>query len=207
MSITQHVKKKPTSTAFLLWGPPGAGKSTLIDKYPPETIFKNTDDIVQFNCAPQNQQQYWSCRRDGTTKKIDTYLNHLATTQHKNLAIETTGNWYEPSWSKDLLEQGFSKVEVMCVFVNDVDEIWQRINTREQLSVTHEELMSIYVNSYYTNMEKLLNDPNISNVTIWDNSGERVKLLVSKNGRSNKDVSEKSKVYKEWFQSTMKNIV
>ena len=129
------------------------------------------------------------------------YLNHLATTQNKNLAIETTGNWYETSWSSDLLVQGFNKVEVMCVFVNSVDKIWHRIEKRDQLSVNYRSLLETYVNSYYTNMEKLLNDPNISNVTVYDNSEKEIKLLVSKNGDSNEKVSAKSQRYREWFQS------
>ena len=195
--------KKP-KIAILVWGPPGAGKSTLLGKYPSETIFKNTDDIVQFNCAPQNTEEYWKCRKAKGTQQIDKYINHLATTQNKNLAIETTGNWYETSWSSDLVAQGFNKVEVMCVFVNSVDKIWHRIEKRDQLSVNYHSLLKTYSNSYYTNMEKLLNDPNISNVTVYDNSEKEIKLLVSKNGDYNEKVSAKSQIYREWFQSINK---
>lgn len=88
----------------------------------------------------------------------------------------------------------------MCVFVNSVDEIWRRIKKRDQLSVNYRSLLKTYSNSYYTNMEKLLNDPNISNVTVYDNS-EELKLLVSKNGHSNGKVSDESQKYREWFQS------
>lgn len=200
MKMSLLIKKPKKPIAFLVWGPPGAGKSTLLGKYPSETIFKNTDDIVQFNCAPQTTDEYFKCRKAKGTQQIDKYLNHLATTQNKNLAIETTGNWYETSWSSDLVAQGFEKVEVMCVFVNSVDEIWRRIKKRDQLSVNYRSLLKTYSNSYYTNMEKLLNDPNISNVTVYDNS-EELKLLVSKNGHSNGKVSDESQKYREWFQS------
>ena len=50
------------STAYLLWGPPGAGKSTLKNVYGENTILKNTDDIVDFVCNPDTQDEYWACR-------------------------------------------------------------------------------------------------------------------------------------------------
>ena len=108
-------------------GPNGAGKSTLMDVYPPETIFKNIDDIVTFHFHPASSDEYWKARKSAETVATDKYLNHLATSQHKNLAIETTGNWYGSSWAADLLQQGFTKVIVLCVFVNSVDEIWKRV--------------------------------------------------------------------------------
>ena len=52
-------------------------------------------------------------------------------------------------------------------------------------------------------MEILLNDHNIDNVTIYDNSDDKIKLLVSKNGDSDEKVSVKSQVYREWFQSIL----
>lgn len=212
MSFSHFVASEATSsdskksTVFLVWGPPGAGKSTLLGKYPSETIFKNIDDIVQFNCAPGNDtDKYWECRKNKNTVRMSKYLNHLAITQHKNLAIETTGNVYGAEWPEDLKKQGFSKVEVMCVFVNTVDKIWNRIQNRDQLSVDYNGLVETYLNSYYKNMEILLNDPNIDNVTIYDNSDDKIKLLVSKNGDSDEKVSVKSQVYREWFQSILES--
>lgn len=201
-------EKTTKSVAILVWGPPGAGKSTLLDKYPPETIFKNTDDIVQFNCNPTSQQEYWACRKKNDTQQIDKYLNHLAIKQGKNLAIETTGNWYEPSWAADLKTQGFGKIRVMCVFVNLVDEIWRRIKNRDQLSVTYQGLLETYVNSYYKNMEKLLKDSNIDDVTIYDNSGEKLQVLATTEDDQSTTTSslpKESQVYREWFTALPTN--
>ena len=118
------------------------------------------------------------------------------------MAIETTGNWYEPSWVADLKTQGFGKIRVMCVFVNLVDEIWRRIKNRDQLSVTYQGLLETYVNSYYKNMEKLLKDPNIDDVTIYDNSGETLQVLATTGDDQSTTTSslpKESQVYREWF--------
>lgn len=220
MSLRQFISSEPIfngggedvkPTAILVWGPPGAGKSTLLDQYPPETLFKNVDDIVQFHCQPNNSSEYWVCRESPITRGTDKYLNHLATSQHKNLAIETTGNWYEPSWASDLLKQGFGRVEVMCVFVNSVDELWKRIQNRQQLSVNYQQLLSTYVKSYYTNMEALIKDDQISELRIFDNSktetnnsSRKTDLIYSKNMNvsfPNDTLPEMSQAYINWIRS------
>ena len=140
--------------------------------------------------------------------EIDRYLNHLAIEQGKHLAIETMGNWYDPSWSKDLKKQGFKKVEVMCVYVNSADEIWRRVQARlertGQLTSDYQTFLQVYVNSYYTNMAKLLEDPNVDSVTIYDNSGKTPVLLAQKNKKIKTKAHKKSLVYRSWFYGSIK---
>lgn len=170
------------STAYILWGPPGAGKSTLKNVYGENTILKNTDDIVQFVCDPQDQTQYWECRDDEKTKFIGKYLNHLSAKQGKNIAIETTGKKYntdKPTWAQQL-KTNFSKVIVLVVYVNDVNTIWERIQGRDQLSVDKDELKETYIKSYRENMVSLIQDKYVDDIMVYDNSGEKPYLLVTK---------------------------
>ena len=205
--MTKSTSKKtlPESTAFIVWGPPGAGKSTLIDVYPPETIFKNIDDIVNFHFHPTTSNEYWKSRKAAETVATDKYLNHLAVSQHKNLAVETTGNWYGPSWAADLMRQGFDRVVVLCVFVNGVDEVWSRVRRRDQLSVDYPTLVDTYHKAYYENMQTLLADNQISNVIVFDNSTPTLQLLFAKHAQQVNPVAnsvpQKSEEYRQWLQT------
>ena len=200
--------RKRDSVAFLVWGPPGAGKSTLIDVYPPETIFKNIDDIVTFHFHPASSDEYWKARKSAETVATEKYLNHLATSQHKNLAIETTGNWYGSSWAADLMQQGFTKVIVLCVFVNSVDEIWKRVQERDQLSVDYPTLVKTYSKAYYENMQLLLADEQIDNVFIFDNSTPTLHMLFAKHASNVNPFAEKvpaeSEEYRQWLQKVVR---
>jgi shikimate kinase len=169
----QH--NKGERIAYIVWGPPGCGKSSLSHdaNYQCPTLFKNIDDIVKQNCKPEptSEEEYWKCRKKKEILLIDKYLDHLAKTQKLNLAIETTGNQYDPSWARNLLKEGFTKVVIYVVYVNDLNTLWERVQRRNQLSVQNKEaLKEIYQLSYNTNLKIILKDDVLDEVVVFDNS-------------------------------------
>ena len=169
------------NTVYLIWGPPGAGKSTLVDKYPENTILKNTDHIVKFICPEElNQEKYWQCRKDDRFDVINNYLDELVLDQDKHIGIETTGNKLDIEWVKSLKTK-FQKVVIMCIYINDETKHWDRIKNRTQLSISKTELGPHRRNAYYNNMKQLIGHDSVDEIYIYDNSGDdgKSKLLCS----------------------------
>ena len=206
---------------YLIWGPPGSGKSTLQNKYPPNTIFKNLDDMVRFVCDyrienndSKKDLNYFECRNDPMRIQIDNYLDRLSIDQKKHVAIELTGNklYNEEKWFQDI-KKNWNKIIVYCMFVNSTDKLWNRISSRNQDSIEKNQVQEHCINAYVSNMQKLIDSEYIDEIHIYDNSGVEPTFLcsmVKKDGKvdticKSDNPLQKSKNYQQWFLSKNKN--